>query len=177
MLVALACAFSLSQAFRTVTAMMAKQLQSDFDLSPQQLGAFAGTFHFTFGVMQFFMGIGIDLYGVRRTILPAFPDAIAGSFLSAFAQDFHMVVLGQARIGVGCAPAYLVCVVFISRHFPIERFAQFSGMVMGIGGIGLLATATPLAWVVEHSTWRNGFLILGAVGAVAWVGVFVVVRE
>ena len=177
MLIALACAFSLSQAFRTVTAMMAKQLQADFGLSPLQLGVFAGTFHLTFGAMQFFMGIGIDLYGVRRTILTAFPVAVAGALLSAFAPDFRLVVLGQALIGVGCAPAFLVCTVFVARHFPADKFAQLSGLVMGIGGIGLLATATPLAWVVQHSSWRNGFLILGVAGVLAWIAVFVFVRE
>src|SRR5512133_3584852 len=81
MLLALCTAFMLSQAYRTVAAMMATQLQRDFALSPQQLGVFAGSFHFAFGAMQLFMGIGIDLHGVRRTVLTAFPIAIAGSVL------------------------------------------------------------------------------------------------
>ena len=177
MLIALASAFALSQAFRTVTAMMARQLQADFSLTAQQLGVFAGTFHFTFGAMQLFMGIGIDLHGVRRTILAAFPVAIAGALLSALAHDFRWVVAGQALIGVGCAPAFLACTVFIARRFPIARFASVSGLVMGIGGTGMLLTATPLAWVVQHSSWRNGFLLLAAGSAMAWVAVFVFVRE
>ena len=83
MLIALGTAFSLSQAYRTSTAMMASQLQTDFGLSAQQLGGFAGAFHFAFGAMQLFMGIGIDLHGVRRTVLVAFPFAVLGSILSA----------------------------------------------------------------------------------------------
>ncbi|MBG9386632.1 MFS transporter [Caenimonas aquaedulcis] len=177
MLIALASAFALSQAFRTVTAMMASQLKTDFSLTPQQLGVFAGTFHFTFGAMQLFMGIGIDLHGVRRTILAAFPVAVAGALLSALAHDFWVVVAGQALIGVGCAPAFLVCTVFIARRFPVARFASVSGLVMGIGGIGMLLTATPLAWVVQHSSWRNGFLLLAAGSALAWIAVFIFVRE
>lgn len=177
MLIALASAFSLSQAFRTVTAMMARQLQSDFSLTARQLGVFAGTFHFTFGAMQLLMGIGIDLHGVRRTILAAFPVAIAGALLSALAQDFWLVVAGQALIGVGCAPAFLVCTVFIARKFPVARFASVSGLVMGIGGVGMLLTATPLAWVVQHSSWRTGFLILAAASTLAWLAVFFFVDE
>src|SRR5215208_7508267 len=99
MLLALATAFSLSQAYRTVGAMMANQLQRDFALSAQQLGLFAGIFHFSFGGLQLLMGIGIDFQGVRRTILAAFPLTIAGAVLSAFAPNYGLVVLGQALIG------------------------------------------------------------------------------
>ena len=101
MLLALCSAFMLSQAYRTVAAMMATQLQRDFALSPQQLGLFAGAFHFSFGAMQLFMGIGIDLHGVRRTVLTAFPVAIAGSVLSALAPNFALLLLGQVLVGIG----------------------------------------------------------------------------
>lgn len=177
MLLALCTAFMLSQAYRTVAAMMATQLQSDFALSPQQLGLFAGAFHFSFGAMQLFMGIGIDLHGVRRTVLAAFPLAIAGSILSVLAPGFGLLVLGQVLIGVGCAPAFLVCTVFIARRFPAHRFAAVSGLAMGIGGLGLLLTGTPLAWLVDAQSWRAGFAVLGAGSALAWLAIFWLVRE
>ena len=79
MLAALTCGFALSQAWRTVAAIMAAPLQADFALNAQALGLFAGAFHFAFGAMQLFMGIGIDLHGVRRTCrvnaLPLFPGS------------------------------------------------------------------------------------------------------
>jgi predicted MFS family arabinose efflux permease len=177
MLFALATAFSLSQAYRTVTAMMATQLQRDFGLSAQQLGLFAGIFHFSFGALQLLMGIGIDFHGVRRTILAAFPLTIAGALLSALAPGYPLVVLGQALIGIGCAPAFLVCTVFIARQFPAAQFASVSGLVLGIGSLGMLITGTPLAWVVQVSSWRTGFLVLAAGSAVAWLVIFAFVHE
>ena len=177
MLIALGMAFALSQAYRTSTAMMASQLQTDFGLSAQQLGGFAGAFHFAFGAMQLFMGIGIDLHGVRRTVLVAFPFAVLGSLLSALSSHYALVVLGQVLIGVGCAPAFLVCTVFIARRFTADRFASVSGIVMGIGGLGMLLTATPLAWVVHVSSWRIGFMVLAACSALAWLVIFLVVRD
>ncbi|MCM2250910.1 MAG: MFS transporter [Ramlibacter sp.] len=177
MLFALGTAFSLSQAYRTVGAMMANQLQRDFALSAQQLGLFAGIFHFSFGGLQLLMGVGIDFQGVRRTILAAFPLTIAGAVLSALASDYALVVLGQALIGIGCAPAFLVCTVFIARRFPPARFASVSGLVMGLGGLGMLLTGTPLAWVVEISSWRTAFLVLAAGSALAWLAIFALVRE
>ncbi len=177
MLLALATAFSLSQAYRTVAAMMATQLQRDFGLTAQQLGLFAGIFHFSFGALQLLMGIGIDFYGVRRTVLTAFPLTVAGALLSALTPNFAVAVLGQALIGIGCAPAFLVCTVFIARQFPAPQFASVSGTVLGIGGLGLLLTGTPLAWIVQVSSWRTGFLVLAAGSAAAWLVIFLVVRD
>ena len=177
MLLALATGFALSQAYRTVSAMMATQLQQEFGLSAQQLGVFAAMFHFSFGALQLLMGIGIDLHGVRRTVLAAFPLTIAGSLLSAFAPSYAVAVFGQALIGVGCAPAFLVCTVFIARRFPAAQFASVSGLVLGMGGVGLLITGTPLAWVVEAGSWRAGFLVLAAGSALAWLVILALVRE
>src|SRR5690606_23083828 len=117
MLLALLSAFALSQAYRTVTAIMASGLQAEFGLTPASLGAFAGLFGLSFGITQFFMGIGMDLYGLRRTVLSAFPIAIAGALVSAWAPGYGWLMLGQLLIGVGCAPAFLACTMFISRHF------------------------------------------------------------
>ncbi len=177
MVLVLCTAFALSQAYRTVGAIMAAPLQSEFGLSAQALGVFSGSFHFAFGAMQLFMGIGIDLHGVRRTVLTAFPLAIVGAGVSAAATNFPMLVAGQVLIGVGCAPAFLVCTVFIARHFPAARFASVSGLVLGLGGLGMLLTGTPLAWLVQAHSWRMGFVVLGVASAAAWLAIAASVRE
>ena len=177
MLLALLSAFALSQAYRTVTAIMAPSLQGDFGLTPASLGAFAGLFGLSFGVTQFFMGIGMDLYGLRRTVLSAFPLAIAGAALSALAPNYGWLLLGQLLIGVGCAPAFLACTVFIARHFPSARFAFVSGVALGVGGIGLLLTGTPLAWLVERWGWRSGFALLAVLSVLAWLLIWRRVHE
>jgi MFS family permease len=177
MLVALATAFALSQAFRTVGAMMATPLTSHFGLTPQQLGTWAGTFHFMFGIMQLAMGVSIDMFGVRRTVLTAFPLAVAGAVLCAMAPNFHALLLGQALIGVGCAPAFLACTVFIARHFDASRFTAMSGLVMSLAGMGILFTGTPLALLIEASSWRVGYAVLGAFAVLSWLIIFWRVRE
>ena len=172
MLLALTCGFALSQAYRTVATLMAPQLQADFAASPQALGVFAGAFHFAFGALQIFVGVGIDLQGIRRTVLATFPLAIAGSLLAASAQRFELLVLAQAMIGIGCAPAFLVCTVFIAQRYATERFSAVSGLVLGLGGIGMLATGSPLAWLIDAYSWRTGFLVLMALSTITWLAIW-----
>lgn len=86
-------------------------------------------------------------------------------------------MFGQALIGIGCAPAFLVRTVFIAKRFPAAQFASVSGLVLGMGGVGLLITGMPLAWVVEAGSWRTGFLVLAVGSALAWLVIFALVRE
>ena len=177
MLIVLASAFALSQAFRTVGAMMATPLSQHFGLTAQALGLWAGTFHFMFGATQLAMGVAIDMYGVRRTVLTAFPLAIAGAVLCALAPSFHGLLLGQAMIGVGCAPAFLACTVFIARHFEAARFTAMSGLVMSLAGLGILFTGTPLALLIEAASWRAGYACLAGFAVLSWGFVFWRVHE
>ena len=177
MLGALAGAFVLSQAFRTLGAIMGPPLADQLQLSPQQLGLWSAAFHFSFGLVQLVMGVSLDLWGIRRTILLAFPAAAAGALLSAQASSYPVLLLGQLLIGTGCAPAFLVCTLFISRHFAADRFTATSGLVMSIGSLGVLATATPLAWLIEASSWRWGFAALALGCVLAWAAMAWLVHE
>ena len=177
MYLCLLSAFALSQAYRTVTSIIATGLQADFGISPDSLGAFAGFFGLSFGVAQLLMGIGMDLYGLRRTVLTAFPLAAAGAALSAAAPSYGWLMLGQLLIGVGCSPAFLASTVFVARHFPAQRFAFFSGLGMGIGGLGLIFTGTPLAFMVQHGGWRMGFAVLSVLSLLSWALIYLRVRE
>src|SRR3954468_18008012 len=95
MLLVLIGGFAMSQAFRTSAAIMAPALSQAFALTKQQLGLFAAAFHFSFAGLQLFMGMGIDVYGPRKTIIAVFPLTIAGALVTATAQDFGMLVVGQ----------------------------------------------------------------------------------
>jgi predicted MFS family arabinose efflux permease len=157
--------------------MMAPGLQQNFGLSTQALGLFAATFAFSFGLSQFVIGIALDFYGLRRTWLCTFPLVIVGALASALAPNFAVLVLGQALIGIGCSPAFVVCTLFIARRFPTNRFASVSGVAMGMGGLGLMLTSTPLAWLIQVSSWRVGFAVLAGLACVSWLLVHWQMRE
>ena len=177
MLLVLISGFALSQAFRTAAGVMAPPLQQAFALTPQQLGLFAGAFHFAFGALQLFMGMGIDVYGPRRTVLAVFPLTIAGGLVTASATGYPGLIAGQVLTGIGCAPAFLACTVFIARRFPGGQYASVNGAALGIGSVGLLLTGTPLAWIVTHWGWRAGFVALAVCAAFAWLAILLLVRE
>jgi predicted MFS family arabinose efflux permease len=177
MLAALTAVFALSQAFRTVATIIAGPLQSEFHLSDDALGVFSGAFHLAFAALQLVMGVALDIYGARRTVGVVFLAAVVGAVASAFASDFSVLIAGQLLIGLGCAPAFLATVVFIANRYPAEQFARSAGLVLGFGGLGMLLTGTPLAWVVQSWSWRVGLLVLAAGAALAWLATVVLVSD
>ncbi|MGZ2259979.1 MFS transporter [Roseobacter sp. A03A-229] len=172
MLAALVFVFVLSHAFRTVTGIAAEPLADEFNASAQALGAIAGSFHLAFALAQPAVGISLDRYGPRSTVLVAFVVALIGGAVSAMAHRVDVLILGQCLLGIGCAPALLAAMVLVSRRYPPERFASLSGIILATGGVGMLMTGTPLAWVIEVWSWRLGFAVLTGLAALSWVAVF-----
>ncbi len=172
---ALTSVFVLSHAFRTTITMASDPLVQELGTSTQVLGAIAGSFHIAFALAQPAVGIALDRYGPRLTILVGFLLTIAGSLVSAAAPNSTVLIAGQWLIGFGCSPALLAVMVFISQRYASERFAVLSGVVLSVGGTGMLMTGTPLAWTIEVGGWRMGFYGLAALSAVSWFSVFVLV--
>lgn len=172
MLAVLTAVFALSHAFRTVVAIVAGPLAAEFGASAQTLSVVAASFHLAFALAQPVVGVALDRHGPRRTVVVAFVLALVGSAVSAAASNLDTLIFGQWLIGFGCAPALLAAMVFITRRYPSDRFAPLSGVVFTVGGLGMLITATPLAWVVEQMSWRAGFVALGLLAAATWLAVW-----
>ncbi|MFC3637106.1 MFS transporter [Camelimonas fluminis] len=177
MLCAMASAFLLSQAYRTFPGVTAGQIAAEFSLSQKQVGEFAALFHLAFALMQVAVGVSLDRYGSRRTLTCFFSLTIVGALVAASASSFTMLMVGQALIGFGCAPGLLASLVFIGRHLPPEKLSAMSGLLMSIGSIGTLMTATPLAWLVEHYSWRAGFVSLGLLSALSVASCLLLVEK
>jgi len=177
MLSALSVLFALSHAYRTLPTVIAGQLQQQLTLSEQQLGAFAGVFHLAFGAVQLAAGVAVDLYGPKRTVAWSFVAAIAGALICASSERFVILLAGQALVGIGCAPVLLAIMVFVAERYPRNQFARLSGLTLGAGGMGMLLTGTPLAWVVESWSWRVGFLLLALISIVAWAVALMLVDD
>ena len=156
----LTLAFGLSQAFRTVPSITISGIAEEFQAGPAALALFGGIFHWSFALMQVPVGLALDIFGVRRTVIALSGFAIVGGAICAFAPDMNALFLGQILIGAGCAPAFMAAIVFTSQHWPAGRFAAISGLVLAIGSGGMLVSATPLAWVIDRWSWRSAFAVL-----------------
>ena len=173
----LCAAYVLSQFYRSFLAIVAPNLTRELGLGPAELGALSGIWFGTFAVAQFPIGWALDIFGARRTIAGAMLAAVAGAALFAAAGGFAAMMAAMALIGIGCGPVLMGSMFVFGRGYPPERFAILSSLILGIGALGVLAAATPLAYAVEAFGWRISMAAIGALTVAATLAVFLLVRD
>lgn len=156
-------AYFLSYFYRSANAVIAPDLAREIGLSAGQLGLMTSLFFAAFAAVQLPLGVWLDRWGPRWTTPALMWLAVGGSVLFAVGHRFGPVALGRALIGAGMAGVLMGSLKMFSQWFPAERFATVSGLLIGIGALGALAAATPMAWLNNTIGWRAVFWI----GAVA----------
>ena len=128
------------------------------------VGVLSSVYFWTYAFMQIPSGILADRLGPRRASFVFMAVAAAGSFLTAFGQDFATVVIGKMLIAAGMAVVYIPLMKIISVWFRKSDFPQLNGIVIAVGNVGAIAASAPLEMLSDCvGGWRNVFLILGAV--------------
>ena len=168
-------AYFLSYFFRSTNAVIAEDLSRDLSMSAPQLGLMTSLFFLAFAAAQLPLGAALDRFGARRTTSVLMLAGVAGSLVFAYAPSVPMLALGRALIGVGMAGVLMGALKAISTAFPSERFASVSSMFVGLGSMGALVAATPLALLNGSFGWRAVFaggavVILASASLIATFG-------
>ena len=176
-LVVLVFGYLLSQFYRSFLAVIAPELAVDVHLGPTELGIVSAAFFAAFAAVQLPIGASLDRRGARRTVAIPMLSAVAGAAVFALAREPWQSVAGMALIGFGCAPIYMGALWVIGRTTTPARFALWSSAIVGIGSLGNLAAATPLAASAAAFGWRATMLGIAAATLVSAGLVFTVVKE
>jgi predicted MFS family arabinose efflux permease len=155
-------AMFLSYFFRSANAVIAPDLSAEMGLDAAQLGLMTSLFFGAFAAMQIPLGIGLDRWGPRWVTPGLMLAAVVGALVYANAGSFGVLALGRALIGMGMAGVLMGSLTIFSQWFSARRYATVSGLLVGLGSLGALAAATPLAWLNHTLGWRAVF-VAGAI--------------
>jgi len=165
----LVSAYAVSQFLRNSIGVIAGDLARELHLSATQTGLLASAFFLSFAVAQIPVGIAIDRYGPRNTMLVTAVVAVAGTALFALAPSAAVLVLARVVMGLGCSTFFMAPLVIYARRFPPERFAALASIQMGFANIGTLAATAPLAASAASVGWRACFLAIAVLTIVITV--------
>ncbi|MBT1509160.1 MFS transporter [Bradyrhizobium sp. SRL28] len=174
-LLALACGHMLSTLLRTIPAISLDVMAADFATAPQTLASLTSVYHFAFAASQIPVGAAMDRFGVRPVSLSLLAGTIVGALASGLATGPESFVFGQFLLGVATSGMLMCPMTLAAKQMSAARFGLWSGIILSIGNIGMLLSASPLAFVVELWGWRAGFWISAGFGAVVAVAVFALV--
>ncbi len=176
-LVALAIGHALSNALRTLPAVAADVLAADLGVGIDRLASIVGAFHLAFACAQVPIGVALDRHGVRPVALAMLVVAGLGAALAAIAQGPWSMLAAQVAMGIGCAGGLVMPMTLAGRRLPPERFGLWAALILALGNVGMLVSASPLAWLVEVSGWRAGFWAGVVWAAVLLPAIALLVRE
>ena len=166
-----------SQAYRYGLALVAPEIGVELGLSPAALGTIASANFLAFAIMQVPAGILVDRFGARRIIAGMQVLTLAGTVVFAFARSAEALFVGAALMGVGASANFIGGLVVFARWVSPAAFGSATGVMVAIGGLGHLVSASPIAYLFDAVGWRDGYLMLGAIAATAALLVWAVVRD
>ncbi|MFZ9949134.1 MAG: MFS transporter [Gemmobacter sp.] len=177
-LVVLLIGYLFSQFYRAILAVMAPVLGTEIGASAGQLADASGLWFLGFALAQFPVGWALDRIGPRRTagVLRAGAGG-GGALLFAAATSPGWVMAAMVLIGVGCAPVLMAAYYILARSYPAAVFATLAGVLVGVGSLGNLAAALPLAWAIEAFGWRAALIGLAALTVGAGAAILTLVRD
>lgn len=172
-----AAGYFLSFFFRNVNAVISKDLAREFALAPSDLGFLTSMYLLAFAAFQLPLGVLLDRFGPRRVLAGLYSIAGAGALIFGLAQDFAMLSLGRALIGLGVSGGLMGAIKAFTLWFPLSRLATLNGLYLAVGGIGGLSATAPVEALLGPLGWRALFYCVAGLSVVAALLIFLVVPE
>lgn len=171
-------AYVLSQFYRAFLAVLTPVLGQEIGALPGDLALSSGLFFLSFAVMQFPVGAALDRIGPRRTasILLALGGG-GGALVFATAQGPMALHLAMIMIGIGCSPVLMAAYLIFARRYPPNAFGLLAGAMVGVGSLGNMAGAAPLAFVIKAVGWRETLVVLAGMTVLVAMATLLFLRD
>ncbi|HMO58866.1 MAG TPA: MFS transporter [Roseiflexaceae bacterium] len=154
---AFAFAYFLSNFFRATNAVIAGDLTRDLLLTAADLGLMTSLFYAGFAATQLPLGVALDRIGPRFTTASLLLVSVGGCLIFSVADSFAMVALGRTMLGIGMGGCLMGALKAFGVWYAPERVATITSLMVGMGAMGGLGAATPLAWINVQIGWRAVF--------------------
>ncbi len=174
----LVLAYVLSQFYRSFLAVLSPILGTEIGATPETLATASGIWFAIFAAMQIPVGWALDRFGPRVTsaVLLAIGGA-GGAVVMAMATGPSAIMLAMGLIGIGCSPVLMAAYFILARDYPPVVFATFAGVIIGVGSLGNIGAALPMAWAVETLGWRETMWGMAAVTLAIAIALLITVRN
>ncbi|SHE33372.1 Predicted arabinose efflux permease, MFS family [Loktanella atrilutea] len=177
-LIVLTLSYALSQFYRAFLPVLSPVLKADLNATPEDLATASSVWFLVFAAMQIPVGAALDRVGPRWTSAVLFAlGGGGGALVFALAQSPAQIIWAMALLGVGCSPVLMASYYIFARQYPPAIFATLATAMIGLGSLGNIAGASPLAWSVAAFGWRPSVMALAALSLAVALAIGVLVRD
>ena len=163
---------------RQLLSILAKPIQDDLQVTDGQLGRIGGLY---FALFYCLISIPVGWLADRtnRVRVLSFACALwsAATMACGFSSTYPQLVAARMAVGVGEAGGVPPSYAIICDYFPAGRRATALGLFNLGPPLGQALGVAFGASLAATYSWRSAFVVLGAVGIVAALMVYLLVRE
>jgi MFS family permease len=158
-------------------SVMGAELMHDFSITSQTLGILSGIYYYSYSPMQLPCGILMDRFGPHRVLTFATTICAISTLAFSLTTDIYVAYLARFMIGFGSAFAVVGILKLAANWFKPERFVLLTGLMVTMGMLGAIGGQTPLAILVDAYGWRHSMMIMGCVGLVLALLIFIIAQD
>jgi ACS family glucarate transporter-like MFS transporter len=146
-------------------------IASDLSLNDKQMGWVLSIFALGYALFQTPSGFLADKFGARRVLTAVVSLWSFFTALSGAVWSFGSLMIVRFLFGMGEAGAFPSMARAIFKWIPINERGIVNGINFSGGRIGAAIALPLVAGLIEFTSWRMSFVILGIIGivwAVIW---------
>ena len=157
---------------------LASVASQDLGMDMTAAGSYMSAFYIGYVLVQIPAGIFGDRFGGRGVILLALFIEGAASIGMTFIESYSVGFLLRIVAGLGAGMVYSACVRSIILLFPPKEQGLAFGVfyIAPVGG-GVLLTNLLMPWLASFWTWREAFVVVGAMAFCLFAAAFFTLRD
>jgi sugar phosphate permease len=153
-------------------------LETEFGWSRAHISASVAVNIALFGLIGPFAASLMDRWGLRRVVLGALALMAGAVALSTqMSTEWQFFLLWGVAVGTATGVTAMVLAAIVATRWFDARRGLVMGMLSAANATGQLVFLTPLATVVESSSWRSAAVIVAAAAAIVLVLVWLFMRD
>lgn len=172
-----ACFYFYEFQLQVAPNVMVPDLMKTFGVGAAVLSGLQAAYYLGYASLQIPGGMLLDRFGPRKLLTLATLLCALGTIVFASTTSITMAEITRFFTGFGSAFALLGALVISSRWFPSNRFAFLTGLIITIGMLGAVGGEAPLAILISRSNWQNAMLLLGGIGIVLALLIYLIVKD
>ena len=119
----------------------------------------------------------VDAWGPRRVVSIFLAIAAIGSMLMGLTDSIYLAIVGRVMVGLGVSTIFVSNFKLLTEWFSARRMVVIGGLFIAVGGIGVLAASSPLAFMSDRIGWQGTLVAIAILTAFMAVIAFLVIRD
>lgn len=161
-----AIAYFFANFHRVSSAVIASDLQQEFNASSSVLGVLSSTYFWVYALLQLPLGMAADRYSPRLLIAMGMAIATLGALAFGLSRSLGVAVVARTLAGAGVAAVYIPSLKLLGEAFGGANLPTVIGLLIAAGNVGSLSASSPFAVLVAAVGWRWSFMVIAAVSAI-----------